>query len=245
MVGSGAFSVGLLMLLHVAFRLLMPAIRRIVKDDSNGILALSEHCQQSRSAGRALINWGFWEHPVINHLRDFFENRRYLNRQHRGTVLEVLFHLDSKRLHSALPDVRKPPPPPPPQLADAGPPSVAESAPGQALVPASAAPCRAIVQREDSDDIAVGKLLESLWCKYAGEFLQDQLYAKCPDGVYSVGGGTSHNPDITRTPFVKVSDVVDQQPRPLELTAGSSHGFSFSATPRVHTPVAAITIAEK
>ena len=56
--------------LHVGFHLLMPTIRSMLKDGGqDALLSLSAHCQESRSAAKALARCGLEEHPVIASLK--------------------------------------------------------------------------------------------------------------------------------------------------------------------------------
>ena len=114
--------------LHLAFHIVMPILRRIVLDKEGfEMQILADCCYETRTSLKTLEVFGMLEHPTIQR---FLEGhaKRELDRSGRGTVVEVLFHVDGPTLMMPLPVfvlTPKPPPPPPSAPSSSSPPLAA------------------------------------------------------------------------------------------------------------------------
>ena len=117
--------------LHLAFHLTLPRVRLRLAggsaEVSRAVHHLAQHCKAVRSAAKALVAVGFWQHPGIQEVFARLPGRRELNTKGRSAVVEVLFHVDGKTLMQPLPMFGQTPPPPP---GPRGPPALPPPGPG-------------------------------------------------------------------------------------------------------------------
>ena len=125
--------------LHLAFHIVMPVLRGILLGKQNTeMLTLADCCYETRTSLKTLEIFGLLNHPTIQKILES-HSKRDLDRGGRGTVVEVLFHVDGPTLMQPLPvfgSTPKPPPPPPSAPRPAlPPPPPSPSAPSSSLHP--------------------------------------------------------------------------------------------------------------